>query len=78
MSGYRLDGWGSIPARGILFLFATMPRPVLGSTQPQIVWLLGTFSMQLKCGSVKFNSQVHLLSRLRILGTLLYSPCMLL
>jgi hypothetical protein len=37
--GYGLDGQGSIPGRGKIFLFSTASRPVLGPTQPPIQWI---------------------------------------
>jgi hypothetical protein len=35
-TGYGLDGWGSNPGRGKIFLFFTRSRPTLGPTQPPI------------------------------------------
>jgi hypothetical protein len=38
---YGLDGRGSIPDRGKIFLFPATLRPTLGSTQPPIQWVWG-------------------------------------
>jgi hypothetical protein len=40
-TGYRLDGRGSIPDRGKIFLFSTAFRPPLRPTQPPIQWVPG-------------------------------------
>jgi hypothetical protein len=37
--GYGLDGSGSIPGRGNIFLFSIASRPALGPTQPPIQWV---------------------------------------
>jgi hypothetical protein len=34
--GYVLEGSGSIPGSGKIFLFSTVSRPALGPTQPHI------------------------------------------
>jgi hypothetical protein len=39
--GHELDGRGSIPGRGKVFLFSVVFRPALGSTQPPVQWALG-------------------------------------
>jgi hypothetical protein len=36
---YGMDGQGSIPSMGKIFLFSTSPRPVLESAQPPIQWI---------------------------------------
>jgi hypothetical protein len=38
---YGLDGRGSNPARGNIFLFSTISRPAVGPTQPPIQWVPG-------------------------------------
>jgi hypothetical protein len=38
-TSYGLDGRGSIPGKGKIFLFFTAPRPALGPTQPHIQWV---------------------------------------
>jgi hypothetical protein len=38
-TGYGLDGLGSIPGRGKIFLFCTSSRPTLGSTKPPTQWI---------------------------------------
>jgi hypothetical protein len=42
---YGLDGWGSIPSRGKIFLSSTASRPTLGPTQPPIIWVPETISL---------------------------------
>jgi hypothetical protein len=41
--GYELDGWGSIPGRGKIFLCSTVSKPAQGPTQPPIQWVLRVF-----------------------------------
>jgi hypothetical protein len=48
VTGYRLDGRGSIPCRGRIFLFSTMSRLAPGPTQPLIQWVLGTIFPRVK------------------------------
>jgi hypothetical protein len=38
-TGYELNGRGSIPSRGKIFLFYVASRPTLGPTQPPIQWV---------------------------------------
>jgi hypothetical protein len=40
VTGYGLDGWGSNPGKGKIFLFPTS-RPTLGPSQPAIQWVPG-------------------------------------
>jgi hypothetical protein len=41
-------GRNSIPERGWIFLFAiTVSRPAVGSTQPYVQWVMGTFPLAL-------------------------------
>jgi hypothetical protein len=42
---YGLDGWGSIPRRGKIFLFSTASRPALGPTQSTIQQVPGVISL---------------------------------
>jgi hypothetical protein len=46
--GYRLDGWGSNPGRGTIFLFSTTSRPALWSIQPHIQRVPGVSSTVIK------------------------------
>jgi hypothetical protein len=39
--GYSLDGWGSIPGRGKIFLFSIASILALGPNQPPIQWVPG-------------------------------------
>jgi hypothetical protein len=39
--GYGLDGAGSIPVRGKIFLFSTVSRLVLWPTHPPLKWVPG-------------------------------------
>jgi hypothetical protein len=48
VTGYGLDGWGSFPGRGKIFLFYIASRPALGPTQPPIQWILGAVSPWVK------------------------------
>jgi hypothetical protein len=41
VTDYGLDGWGSIPGRGEIFLFSTVSRPALGPSQPPVQWVMG-------------------------------------
>jgi hypothetical protein len=43
-----LDGPGSIPVSGKIFLFSTASRPTLGPTQPLIQWATGALSPGIK------------------------------
>jgi hypothetical protein len=40
-TGYGLDGRGSNPGRGKIFVFSKASRPALGTTQPPIQWVPG-------------------------------------
>jgi hypothetical protein len=44
VTDYEMDGWGSNPSRGKIFLFSTTSRPTIGPIQPPIQWVLGTIS----------------------------------
>jgi hypothetical protein len=49
VTGYGLDGWGSIPGRTrFIFLFSTPSRPALRPTQPSIQWVLQALSLGVK------------------------------
>jgi hypothetical protein len=50
-TGYRLDDGGvgvRVPVRSRIFVFSTLPRPVLGPTQPPIQWVPGALSPGVK------------------------------
>jgi hypothetical protein len=47
-TGYGLDGRGSNPGRGKIFLFSTASRPALRPTQPLIQWVLEALSPGVK------------------------------
>jgi hypothetical protein len=47
-TGYGLDGRGSIPGKGQIFLFSTASIPVLGPVQPAIQWVPGPLSPEVK------------------------------
>jgi hypothetical protein len=44
VTGYGLDGRGSIPGRDKIFLFSIASRPALGPTQRPIQWVPGALS----------------------------------
>jgi hypothetical protein len=46
--GYGLKGRCSIPGRGKIFLFSTLSRPALVSTQPAIQRLQGVLSLRVQ------------------------------
>jgi hypothetical protein len=46
--GYGLDGRGSIPGSGKIFLLFKPPRPALGPIKPPIQWVLGAVSTGVK------------------------------
>jgi hypothetical protein len=48
VTGHGLDGLGSIPNRGKIFLFSTASRPALGPTQPPIQWVPWVLSLGAK------------------------------
>jgi hypothetical protein len=47
-TGDELDGLGSIPDKGDIFVFSKASRPALGPTQPPIQWVLGALSPRVK------------------------------
>jgi hypothetical protein len=47
-TGYGLDGQGSNPGKGKIFLFPTTSRLALGPTQSPIQWVMGTISPGIK------------------------------
>jgi hypothetical protein len=42
VTGYWLDGQGSIPGRGKISPFSIASRPAMGPTQPLIQWVQGS------------------------------------
>jgi hypothetical protein len=47
-TSYGLEGRGSVPGRGKIFLFSIASSPVLGPTQPTIQWVSRSLSSGLK------------------------------
>jgi hypothetical protein len=47
-TGYRLDGRGSIPSKGKIFLFSIASRPALGPTHPPLPFVPVAISLELK------------------------------
>jgi hypothetical protein len=47
-TSYELNGRGSIPGRGKVFLISIASRPALESTQPPIQWVPESLSSKLK------------------------------
>jgi hypothetical protein len=48
VTGYELDGCGSIPGNGKVFLFFIASRPALRPTQPPGQWVPGAVSVEVK------------------------------
>jgi hypothetical protein len=46
--GYGVEDRGSIPGRGEILLFYTVPRQALGPIQPPTQWVSGTLSPGIK------------------------------
>jgi hypothetical protein len=65
-TGYDLDGHGSNPGRGKIFIFNTASRQALGPTQPSIQWVVGAVSPGIKwLGCEADHSQLMLRSIIR-------------
>jgi hypothetical protein len=47
-TGYGIDGWGSIPGKGKIFLYSSASISTLGLTQPPTQWVSGFFSSGVK------------------------------
>jgi hypothetical protein len=71
---YRLDDRGFDSQQGLgIFLFTTTSILALESTQPSIQWVLGAFSLGIKClggGGVKLTTHLRLVPRSRMHGTI--------
>jgi hypothetical protein len=49
VTGYGLDGLGSIPGKGKIFFYTTSTRLALELVQPSVLWVgTGTISMGIK------------------------------
>jgi hypothetical protein len=68
----RLDGLGSIPIKGKIFLFSTASIPFLGTTQPHIQWAQGTISPRVKRRSVKPTTHLYLMPMSRMVEPYLH------
>jgi hypothetical protein len=71
VTGYGLDGLGSYPIRGKVFLFSMMSKPALGPTQPLIQWVLGAIAPGSK---VVVAGSFHLELWSRVVELYLHSP----
>jgi hypothetical protein len=72
-TGYRLDDRGSrSSSRGGVknFLFSTLPRPALGSTQPPIQWVPDALSPGESGQGVKLTTHLQLVPRSRKCGSI--------
>jgi hypothetical protein len=72
--GYRLDGLGSIPGRGKIFLFSIECRPGVGLNQHSVQWVLGAVSMRVKQQGREAYTHFHLVPRLRMVELYINSP----
>jgi hypothetical protein len=73
-TGYDLDGSGSIPGRGKVFLFSTAFRPALGPTNPPIPRIPAAISPGVKRPGMKLTTHLHLVPRSRMVDLYLHSP----
>jgi hypothetical protein len=73
-TGYELDGRGSIPGRGKIFLFSTASRPALGFTEPPTQWIPGALSLGLKRAGREAATHLHPVSTSRMVELYLHSP----
>jgi hypothetical protein len=63
---YGLDGRGSIPGRGKIFLYSVESRSALGPTQPPIQWVSAALSPGAKRrgrGAAELTTHLHIFQR---------------
>jgi hypothetical protein len=73
-AGYGLDRGFESRQRFGIFLLTTVSRPVLGSTEPPIQRVPGTFPGGKATGGVKLTAHLHPVSRSRMRGTIPLLP----
>jgi hypothetical protein len=71
--GYGLDGRGSVPDRGKIFLLFIASRPALKPTQTPKQWVQGALSSRVKQQEVKMKSHLHIVLRSRMVELYLHS-----
>jgi hypothetical protein len=65
-----------IPSRARIFLFPTVSRQELGSTQPLIQWVLGALYPEVKRPGLEVETYFHLVPRLEMNGAITSLPHM--
>jgi hypothetical protein len=65
-TGYGLDGRGSVPVRGKIFLFSIAPGPALEPIQSHIQWIPVAVSPGQSGRGVKLTTYLHLVPRSRM------------
>jgi hypothetical protein len=69
VTDYGIDGRGSIPSKGEIFVSSAASRPALGPIQPPIKWVHGKIST-----GVKLTTNLQLVPRSRIVELYLHTP----
>jgi hypothetical protein len=77
VTGYRLDDRSSISTGGGIFLFATMYRAALESTQSPIQWVAGSCSLSVKLPGTNLATHHHQVPRLKMYGAVTPLPMFL-
>jgi hypothetical protein len=73
-TGYGLDGRGSNPGRGTIFLSYTASRPALGPTQAPIQWVLESLSLGVKQSGREAEHSLPSCAEFKNGGAILLSP----
>jgi hypothetical protein len=72
-TGYGLNGQGdqsSSPGTSKIFLLSMLSRPVLGTTQPPIQWVLGVLPLRVKRLGHETDPLLKLVPKSRIRGSI--------